>query len=357
MTEPTDLEFLVLLVHNGQLEKSQAEGLVPRLQGGEPLDDLLIDELGLSEEWVDKMRRTRAGEIPEIPGYEMIGKVGTGGTADVFQVRDKKTNRSLALKVLNPECTQNEATRKAFIKEARLLEGLEHSGLVAGFGVARSGTTYFSRMELIDGSTLLEILDRGQALDEKAALRIVLEVAEVLRYLHEQGVIHRDVKPGNIMLSTSGQVKLIDLGFAAGEDTNSGPSDTAVGTVAYLSPEQARGGAEADLRSDIYSLGITLFQLVVGRLPFESSDDREILRMQIMESLSSPELKGRNFTPHLNYFISKMMAKNKEERYQSWQELVGDISGKLEGFATLDYGRERRPGTLRRRGPSSGRRR
>ena len=98
---------------------------------------------------------------------------------------------------------------------------------------------------------------------------------------------------------------------------------------------------------------MTLFQLVVGRLPFESSDDREVLRMQIMDSLSSPELKGRNFTPHLNYFLSKMMAKDKQERYQSWPELVEDIGGKLEGFAGLDYG-HRRKSRPRSRGKSDG---
>lgn len=357
MSQPTDLELLVLMVHRGHIERGSAETLVPKLQAGGSLDELLVDELGLDEGWVQKMRRTRAGEIPEIPGYEVIGRLGTGGTADVFRVRDKKTGEQLALKVLNLESTRNAATRKAFIKEARLLEGLNCPGLVRGFGVARSGQTYFTRMELIEGATLLEILDRGQALDEGAALRMVLEVAEVLRYLHEEGVIHRDVKPGNIMLSNHGHVKLIDLGFAAEEDASATPADSAVGTVAYLSPEQAKGGAEADLRSDIYSLGITLYQLVIGRLPFESSDDREVLRMQIMESLSSPELKGRNFTPHLNYFISKMMAKDKEERYQDWEELITDINGKLEGFAALDYGRVRKPSPVKRRGSSTNRRR
>lgn len=357
MTQNEDLDLLVLLVHRGHIERGAAEPLVARLQGGESLDALLIDELGKDPAWVAKMRRTRAGEIPEIPGYEVLSKAGVGGTADVFQVRERDSGGVLALKVLNPESTRNATTRKAFIQEAHLLERLDHPGLVKGLGVARSGNTFFSRMEYIDGDTLLEILDRGKPLEEKAALRVVLEVAEVLRYLHEEGVVHRDVKPGNIMLSSDGVVKLIDLGFAAGEEeTQPAAGESAVGTVAYLSPEQARGGAGADLRSDVYSLGVTLFQLVVGRLPFDSSDDREILRMQIMESLSSPELKARHFTPLLSYFISKMMAKEVEERYQSWNELVGDITGKLEGFADLDYRRESKTSGGRRR-PSGGRRR
>lgn len=355
MTPTTEVQFLALLVHRGHLERDEAEAVVPRLRQGEALDDLLVEVLGKDPVWVAKMRRTRGGEIPEIPGYQILGRVGTGGTADVFRAREKKTGRVLALKVLNRRATQDAPTRRAFISEARLLESLEHDSLVAGFGVARSGETYFTRMEFVEGATLLEILDRGQALEEDAALRIVVEVAEVLRHLHDQGVIHRDVKPGNIMLTGRGAVKLIDLGFAAGEDSRPASTDSAVGTVAYLSPEQARGGATADLRSDIYSLGVTLFQLVIGRLPFESSDDREILRMQIMESLSSPELKSRGLSPHLHYFVEKMMAKDKDVRYQSWEELIEDVNTQLDGRASLDYSREARPRGQRRRGPSSGR--
>jgi len=337
MSAKADLQFLALLVHRGHLERAAAEALVPRIQGGEELDELLVDVAGQSEDWVAKMRRTQAGEVPEIPGFQILGSAGHGGTADVFRVREKKSGSTLALKVLNVRCTRDARARKAFIVEAKLFERLKHPGLVRGLGVARSGSTYFTRMEFVDGSTLLEVLDRGQALEEGPALRIILEVSEVLRYLHREGVIHRDVKPGNIMLTNGGHVKLIDLGFAAGESCETNPEDSAVGTVAYLSPEQARGGAAADLRSDIYSLGVTLFQLVVGRLPFDSSDDREVLRMQVMDSLSSPELKGRKLSPHLHYFIEKMMAKDAGVRYQSWEELIEDIQGQLRGRESLDY--------------------
>jgi len=337
MTSKEDVQFLALLVHRSQLTRAQADSLLPRLKEGGALDELLVREVGWEPAFVEKLRRTNAGEIPEIPGFAVLGKLGAGGTSDVFRVREAKSGRVLALKVLNVASTRSAATRNAFVAEARLLERISHPGLVKGFGVAKSGSTYFSRMELVEGSTLIELLDQGHVFDESAALRIVLEVAEVLEYLASEGVIHRDIKPGNIMLSSAGQVKLIDLGFAAEGDTAANPEDSAVGTVAYLSPEAAVGGAVADMRSDIYSLGVTLFQLVVGRLPFESSDDREVLRMQIMESLSSPELKGRNLSPHLHYFIEKMMAKDKDVRYQSWSELKADIQGQLQGRESLDF--------------------
>jgi eukaryotic-like serine/threonine-protein kinase len=341
MSARDDTRFLALLVHREHLSRAEAERLLPRLSNGESLDDLLV-ELGWEPGTIQRLRRTQAGEIPDIPGYAMLGKLGSGGTSDVFKAREKKTGRLFALKVLKAECTPNAATRKAFIREARMLEQLDHEGLVKGHGVARSGTRYFSKMEWIDGSTLLELLDRDQAFDEKAALRVILAAADVLRYLGSQGVVHRDVKPGNLMLSQNGRVKLIDLGFAALQDAAAEAEGSTAGTVHYLSPEQARGGARADLRSDIYSLGVTLFHLVVGRLPFESSDDREVLRMQVMESLSSPELKSRGFSPHLHYFVEKMMAKDVELRYQSWEELIGDVEAQLAGRESLDFEREAR---------------
>lgn len=331
-----DVDFLLKLVHRGLLLEETGKVVFAELQAGGDLDALLEHHAGISAEVVERWRRTDGGEIPEIPGYEILGKAGTGGTADVWRAREKKTRRMLALKVLKPEAARHAPTRQAFIGEAKLLEKLSHKGLVAGYGVARYGQVYFSRMEFIEGHTLLELLEEGNAFDETAALRVVLGVAEVLAWLAEQGVIHRDIKPGNIMLSSDGSLKLIDLGFAGAPQEDAGEGETTVGTLQYLSPEQARGGA-ADMRSDIYSLGVTLFHLVLGRLPFESSDDEEVLRMQVMQSLSSPELKSKKVSHQLQYFIEKMMAKDLEARYQSWTELDQDVRAVIEGQQALDF--------------------
>ena len=343
-----DVEFLALLVHRGHVPRERAKGLMAKLEGGVELDELLARELSWSEAQIQKLRRTRAGEIPEIPGYEILSKVGTGGTADVFKVRETATQRVLALKVLKPEAVRHEPTRKSFIAEARMLERLDHPGLVRCYGVARSGNLFFSRLEFIDGATVLERLDAEQRFSEGEALRIALAAAEALRFLGENGVVHRDVKPGNLMLGKDGRIVLIDLGFAAEESTRCA-EDSSVGTVAYLSPEQARGGAEADIRSDIYSLGISLFHVLVGRLPFQGSDDRETLRKQVMESLSSPELKSRGISPHVHYFIEKMVAKDAGARDQSWAELIDDIRAQLAGREDLDFER----GSRARRGRRS----
>ncbi len=345
-----DVQFLALLVHRGHLERSDAERLIPELRAGETLDHLLVERLSWTPEHVARMRRTRGGEFPELPGFEILERLGTGGTADVFKAREKRTQRLLALKVLHPQATLHAPTRKAFITEARLLERLEHRGLVRCHGVARSGHTFFSKLELIEGKTVLELLDAGHVFDEGAALRVALGAAEALCHLEQNGLVHRDVKPGNIMIDKSGRVVLIDLGFAAEGNGPANAEDSAVGTVAYLSPEQAQGGAGADCRSDIYSLGISLFHLVVGRLPFVSSDDREILRMQIMDSLSSTQLRTRGISPHLHYFIEKMVAKEASHRYQSWSELIQDIREQLAGRENLEV-------EERLRGPDRNRRR
>jgi serine/threonine protein kinase len=336
-----DVDLLALFVHRGLMSREEAQRLVGRVQEGEGLDGLLASELGWSPAEIQRLRRTRGGEIPEIPGFEIGERLGTGGTADVFRAREKSTRRTLALKVLKPAAAAQERTRKGFIAEARMLEKLDHPGIVHGYGVARSGNLFFSKLELLDGVTLLEKLDAQQRFEEDEALRIVLAAAEALRYLGERGIVHRDVKPGNVMQTRDGRVVLIDLGFATTASTR-GAEDSTVGTVAYLSPEQARGGAAADPRSDIYSLGISLFHLIVGRLPFQSSDDREILRMQVMESLSSPELKGRGISPHVHYFIEKMVAKDAAERYQSWGELIEDVRAQVAGRDDLDFERARR---------------
>src|SRR5262245_34718956 len=244
MSDADDHRFLALLVHRGHLRREQAEELLPLVHEGQGLDRLLAARLGWSAADIDKLRRTDAGEIPEIPGYEVIARLGSGGTADVWRALEKKSGRVIALKILKSELLRADSVRQAFVREARLLEGLEHPGLVKGLGIAKHGTTYFSRLECIDGQTLLEILDQGHPFAEQEALRIILAVAETMAYLSSKGLVHRDVKPGNIMLDSSGRARLIDLGFAAAQDQGTGGGEsaapgTAVGTVAYLSPEQA----------------------------------------------------------------------------------------------------------------------
>lgn len=338
---------LARLVHAGLLEADAAKAALADWRAEGRPDDL-PDRVERAAGWpAGEYARRRARDPeqpPSLPGYRIEACLGRGGTAHVWRAQGTREGGRLALKVLHYDCVRDAPTRDAFLREAKLLAQLEHPNLVRGFGPAKSGEVLLSRLEWIDGETALERLDREGALDESHALQVVLSVARALSYLGEAGLVHRDVKPGNVMLEEGGRVVLIDLGFAAEESSVDRAADSAVGTAAYLSPEQALGGAAADPRSDVYSLGATLFHLVVGRLPFEASDNDELLAKQVLESLASPELKGRGVSPYLQFFIGKMMSKDADQRFQTWPELIAEIESTLEAVERLNLSGMREQG-------------
>ncbi len=360
MDAAQDARFLAALVQRGHLPIEMARALDPEMRAGGGLDDLLMRKAGWSKDAVARARRTEAGVHPEIPGFDVLERIGTGGTSDVFAARDKKSGEHLALKVLFPTAARNPATLKSFVNEARRLAELDHPSIVKGRGLAKfagfapGSFVYFGVLELVDGSTLLERLDAGDRFEEDELLGVVGQVADALDYLHAQGVVHRDVKPGNLMLTSDGHLKLIDLGFAAGAGERSAEG-SASGTSAYLDPQRAQGGAAADLRGDVYSLGVTLFHLRLGRLPFEATDDHELLRQHVMASLSSPEMKSRGVSPHLHYLIEKMMSKDPSLRFQSWAELRREVEEtretleKMRAMNTVDDAPSRKTPPRRRR--------
>jgi serine/threonine protein kinase len=292
--------------------------------------------------------------------YRLIRKIGEGGGGNVYLAeQEHPVRRQVALKVLRLG-TDTKRVIERFQAERQVLAIMEHPNIahVLDAGETGEGLPYFV-MELVHGTRITDYCDE-QGLNIRQREVLFLQVCHAIQHAHQKGIIHRDIKPSNILITMHDDVpvpKVIDFGVAKamGEE----PIDDArvetvceqfVGTPAYMSPEQAGlGGADVDMRSDIYSLGVTLFHLVVGRLPFESSDDREVLRMQVMESLSSPELKSRGLSHHLHYFIEKMMAKDLEARYQSWDELTEDVRAQIEGRDSLDFEKEVRARSGRRR--------
>ncbi len=233
----------------------------------------------------------------------------------------------MALKVLLPGLARDAAAVNRFLEEGKLLQRLDHPAIVKGHRVFKFVDTYVLEMDFVPGKTLLEYQDDGGAFDEDGALSVVLQVARALESMREAGVVHRDLKPGNLMIDREGRVKLIDLGFAGAGMEGRANADTTLGTPAYLAPEQAMGEDDLDARADIYSLGATLYHLVVGALPFEGETDEEVLRKQILAGLSGKALKGGDVSPRLHYIIEKMMAKDREVRYASPAELIADIEG------------------------------
>ncbi|MHC4934574.1 MAG: serine/threonine protein kinase, partial [Planctomycetota bacterium] len=214
-----------------------------------------------------------------------------------------------------------------FLRESKLLEKLECPGIVKGYEIRRDAGYIFCAMEHVDGATIEERLEADGPYEERMALYITREVAKALSYLDSRGVVHRDLKPGNILQTESNEIKLIDLGLVmlrGGMKEDSDPGLT-VGTVEYLSPEQARGLKEIDIRSDIYSLGVTLFQMVVGEVPFQGEDGAEVIKKQVLDALESPVLKSRKVSPYLHYLIQRMMAKSPADRFQHPDEIVEEI--------------------------------
>ncbi len=354
MTPPLpkkDIETLALLVHKGRLHRGQAEEVLREApRSGRDLESLLVERGWLAPgEW--EAWRKAGGRPIRLKGYEVLGRAGEGGSAVVYKAREEATGRIVALKAAREEVVRREESRERFVREGKLLCRLRHPGIVKAWKLARQGEILYLVMEYIEGETAQERIRSGGRFGEEEALRVVLAAARALDYLASRGIVHRDVKPGNLMLGRAGEVKLLDLGLAASTSEGAGEGDATSGTAYYMAPEQARGEA-VDQRADIYSLGVTLFHMVTGELPFDGADQRDVMRAHIEKRLSSAALKDRSFSPLLAYFIQKMTAKEVEIRYQDPSELIADLEEKLKGFKEIrDQGRVERPS-----GPARGRR-
>ena len=350
MLNQDDVRFLAVLVQKGHIEKSGAEKLLGAAQdprhANASIEQLITGLKLLPTERVEFLRKTGGEDVPVLPGFDYLECAGTGGTSVVFHGRERKTGRDVALKIMHKELHADPLQQKRFVHEAKLLIDLQHPNVVKGYKVGHvkepdgTGRLVFI-MEWIPGDSCLELIRDGHEFTEDLALYIVLQAARALKAMHAKGILHRDVKPDNILLTKDNVVKLIDLGFATmlGGDEEAA-EDTTLGTAAYMSPEQARGTGDLDARSDIYSLGATLYQVIVGELPFTGEGTQEQLAARILEALSSPELQSRRISPHMNYFIRKMMEQDRDFRYASIDELASDIDEQIRGKKTLDFGGE-----------------
>ena len=321
-------DFLVKLVHRGFLPREQAQLVLAAAQEVS-FDDALAAVTDWEQPRIDYLRRTDAMSKPEIPGFKVEALLGTGATAEVFGAQRLKDFKRVALKILRPNLAVDPIAARRFVQESKLLKELDVPGVVRGYRAFRFMDTIILEMERVPGRTLEEILADGKRFAERDALLVVVQVAEALEGMRASGVVHRDLKPGNVMIDKGGKVKLIDLGFAGEGMEGTHGAGTTLGTAAYLAPEQARGEESLDGRADIYSLGATLYHLVIGELPFSGEDDQEMVRAQVLESLKGSALKGLGISPMLHFFIEKMMAKDREVRYSTPTELVEDIRAHL----------------------------
>lgn len=255
--------------------------------------------------------------------YELLDQIGSGGMSDVYKALCHKLNRLVAIKVLKEEFSSDSGFVSKFKMEAQAAARLSHPNIVNIFDVVDEGTLHYIVMELIEGITLKNYISKKGCLEVKEAIGIAISVAQGIAAAHEQGIIHRDIKPQNIIIARDGKVKVADFGIARAASSQT-LSANAVGSVHYISPEQARGGY-SDARSDIYSLGITMYEMVSGRVPFQGDNTVTVALAHLEAPITPPSFYNDSIPVGIENIILKSTEKKPEFRYGSMHEMVSDL--------------------------------
>lgn len=265
--------------------------------------------------------------------YQILEMIGRGGMAYVYKAKDLKLNRYVAVKVLREEYTDNEQFIKKFDRESQAAAGLSHPHIVSVYDVGVQDNIYYIIMEYVDGITLKQYLNKKGHLDYEEATQYILEVAGALKCAHEHRIIHRDIKPHNILLTKKLEPKVADFGIARAITSSTVTmTNQTMGSVHYISPEQARGGF-VDERSDLYSLGIMYYELLTGQLPFDEESTVSIAIKHIQEPLNPPKNLIPELPDSVNDVIIKLTQKKPEDRYQNVDELITDLDIMLDDFS------------------------
>lgn len=270
----------------------------------------------------------------QIPGYQIFSKIGQGAMAVVFKAKQLSLDRMVAIKVLPRRLSENQEFVDRFYREGRAAARLNHPNIVQAFDVGEAGGYHYFVMEFIDGQTVYDLLVNGKPVEEAEALRIVLQCAWALQHAHAQGLVHRDVKPKNLMLTREGVVKLADMGLAreVGDfATAAAEAGRAYGTPYYISPEQIRGDINIDARADIYGLGATFYHMVTGKVPFDGTSPSAVMHKHLKDVLVPPDHINESLSSGVGEIIEVMMAKSPDERYPSCAELTSDVEAVTNG--------------------------
>ena len=269
--------------------------------------------------------------------YEILSKVGAGGMSDVYKAKDHILSRFVAIKVLKQEFSEDSSFVTKFRAEAQSAAGLEHPNIVNIYDVGSENGLYYIVMEYVEGITLKTYIEKKGQLSFKESASIAIQVARGIEAAHNKNIIHRDIKPQNIIISTDGKVKVTDFGIAKATSSNTISSDV-MGSVHYASPEQARNGF-VDGRSDIYSLGIVMFEMVTGRVPFDGDTTVAVALQHLQEEIARPSIYAQDLPISFEKIILKCTQKTPDRRYQTIEELLTDIRRSLahpdEDFVTI----------------------
>ena len=256
--------------------------------------------------------------------YEILEVIGTGGMAVVYKAMCHRLNRYVAVKILRDELANDEEFRQRFQTEAQAVAMLSHPNIVSVYDVSHSDDVEYIVMELIEGVTLMQYMKKKGALGWKEALHFAVQISKALEHAHEKGIVHRDIKPQNIMILKDGTIKVADFGIAALESAQEKKSDQTVGSVHYIAPEQARG-EQPDPRSDIYSLGVVLYEMLTGKMPYDGDTAEQVALKHITGHAVPPQELNPDIPEELAEITLKAMNADINARYQSASELLHDL--------------------------------
>jgi serine/threonine protein kinase len=297
-----------------------------------PISEIMVDLGFLTRTQLNRVQGNSedSGGRPaqQLPGYQILKKIGAGAMAVVYKAKQLSLDRVVAVKVLPKRLSMNAEFVERFYREGKAAAALNHNNIVQAIDVGEAGGYHFFVMEYVEGETVYDELASERVYKEREAIVVIRQVAEALLHAHERGIIHRDVKPKNIMITSDRVAKLADMGLArATSDVEAARAEAgrAYGTPYYISPEQIRGEDDVDHRADIYSLGATFYHMVTGRVPFEGPTPSAVMHKHLKEPLTPPDHINMQLTAGCAATIEKMMAKNRDERYPSCKEVLYDL--------------------------------
>lgn len=270
-------------------------------------------------------------KVTQLGDFRLIKKLGQGGMGEVFLAHQVSLDRQVALKVMNKQFSKQENFVKRFKREAQTMAKLNHPHIVQGYAVGEQNGLLYLAMELVKGHeggrSLQDWMDRQKKLDVGDALHVTLVIADALKYANEMSLIHRDIKPDNMLITEKGMVKLSDMGLAKAtdEDMSMTQSGTGLGTPYYMSPEQASDAKHVDHRSDIYALGCTFYYFLTGELPFKGASAMELILAKTKGTFARAKSLNKEIPERLDLIIDKMIAKDPKARYQTYEELIRDL--------------------------------
>jgi serine/threonine-protein kinase len=330
-----------IVVERGLISPDELEQCAERIReksGGVALTlaEVLVEREFITKKQLDRFRSDLEAvkTSQQIPGYRIIRKLGAGAMATVFLAKQLSLDRLVAIKVLPKKFSTNPNFIERFYKEGRAAAKLNHNNIVAAYDVGQAGEHHYFVMEYVDGDTVYDRIVARKRVPEREALEIIKQVGAALLHAHEMGFVHRDIKPKNIMMTTSGTAKLADLGLARGisdKEAAEAESGRAFGTPYYISPEQIRGSVDIGPPADLYGLGATFYHMVTGKVPYDGTTPSQVMHKHLKAPLVPPDHLNPQISAGTALIIETMLKKDARDRYQDARQLLRDIDLVLNG--------------------------